>query len=151
MQAAKSLCETWPFSPVSTSIPIPLTRVTGLIYKHSIAYHKITTPSIYLWTMEAISFTAGHLCWRVLKRPRLSVLGSLENASGTAGWHPWGMCSNPCPHLPAPHTSPGPLEGSAVALKAWGVYLPQAAELPPISRAGQWNVVDETQASGHPD
>lgn len=51
----------------------------------------------------------------------------------------------------APSPGSGPRGGSAVVLEAQGVYLPQAAELPPISRAAPWNAVEETQAAGHPD
>lgn len=55
----------------------------------------------------------------------LSSLGDALPASATAEMHSLDLL---LPHC----TSSVSLGFSAVALKAWGVYLPQAAELPPV-------------------
>lgn len=127
MLSAKFLCETQPVNPVSTSVPIPLTALMDSIYKHNCDYRKIVTPSIYFRTIEAISFfIASHLCWRVLKRLILSVLGSLETALKCQRDNRLASseeCANPCLSL-TPYTQAVSLGGFGSCSEALGCLSP---------------------------
>lgn len=77
--------------------------------------------------MEAISFfIAGHLCWRVPKRPLFLVLSSSEYASRTAGWH-----------LPR-NVQPAPASAPLHRLSASGRFCSCSEGLGCLSSPGSW-------------